>query len=92
MLSDFEEMFYPMDKYIVELYVKFANNNPFGIKNIQYSCIHYAESGSAIKKSEGIKYIAIEPNGYVYRKLNLGFKHDDLMVIKCKCTGFTKEQ
>ena len=90
-ISNGTEIFVPTDKYVVELYVKFKNQNPFYIQDIKYTCIQYAESGTAISKKDGVKYIGIRPNDYVYRTLNLGFRDDDVLRIKCKCTGFSTE-
>ena len=89
-IANGSERFAPLNKHIIELYIKFENHNDYDVRDIKYSCIQYAESGSAINRNEGVKHIAIGSHGYVYRKLNLGFKHDDVWVIICECTGFSK--
>ena len=69
--------------------IRFENHNSFEIKDINYICYHFAESGKVVDTSKGTRYIAIDPKSHMYRKINLGFVHTQTAWIKCECTGFS---
>ncbi len=82
--------FYSANKHINEIYVKFQNDNSYGVKDVSYSCNIYGLSGTPLKTVKGVEHIYIMKKSSETRKLNLGFKSDDHGIIKCECTGLKR--
>jgi hypothetical protein len=67
------------------------NNNKFAVKDIEVTCIHFANSGTMIDRNTRTVYERIEAGSYQsIIAMNMGFIHSAATSSKCEVTDFSR--
>lgn len=67
-----------------------TNKSEYPVKDLLFSCVHYAKSGSPIDHSNKTLYLLVEVGETLsFTEFNMGFLHPQVSDTACKITSAT---